>query len=222
MNSEEIKKVLRPKRAIIIYESPDDHTGDLKLFNISENKLTEEIPFGMEQIVKLKNFFNKVSSESMGRDNYGFLDKKIIYVNENIFIWEAEAKKRFFKFSLLKDTLVHVPRLVFRFSNGNLKVFTVKGKKLITKETKLFKAPLMNVSDNGDVCMGNVRLKDLIEKTLVEKMKTIEYRFFNSIFTHWNTNQVIKGNIMPYIKNINKIPETLYLESPIRQIEDII
>lgn len=56
--------------------------------------------------------------------------------------------------------MVPYPALVLVVANGTPYIFALKGKERPTPETKLWKAPFWNTSQNGQVCTGNCRIAE--------------------------------------------------------------
>ena len=92
-----------------------------------------------------------------------------------------------------------MPFLLWNYKNENLQIFALKRKP--TKDTDdLYNAPFMNVSSNGLVCMGNVKYGQET-KYFEDLIDDIVFKFYNSIFTHTNNNNLLTINYQDFLKN---------------------
>ena len=87
--------------------------------------------------------------------------------------------------------------MIFKYSNKSLSVFAIVDNERINADSELYQAPFFNVNSYGNVCMGNVNIN------LVEKFKTfdkckdfLENSFFNSFFTHSNSDNINKEYLL--------------------------
>jgi PRTRC genetic system protein B len=77
------------------------------------------------------------------------------------------------------------PALLFDVAGGQLSIFALKEAKRPVKDTKLYRAPYWNVSDQGSVCLGTTRIPDVLS---VESISRWADSFFESQFTHQNAS----------------------------------
>jgi PRTRC genetic system protein B len=75
------------------------------------------------------------------------------------------------------------PGLVLRAEANRLDIRAVAGSDRPTPETRLYRAPYWNVSDNGNVCLGSTRVPTDVTVALLPRW---ESSFFESEFTHPN------------------------------------
>ena len=95
------------------------------------------------------------------------------------------------------------PGLVFVASNSALSVFAVTSK-AIKGSTELYHAPFHNVYQKGALCLGTAKPPKK-GKYIEEMIEGWENTFFNSYFTHLNTNNSpVNGNINLIWKNVIK------------------
>jgi PRTRC genetic system protein B len=112
------------------------------------------------------------------------------------------ATERHKEVALLSGKRYPQPGLVLRAEANGLDIRAVAGNERPTPETRLFRAPYWNVSDNGGVCLGSTRVpKDLT----VASLPRWESAFFESEFTHPNAaKQLITypGGFVAFWKSI--------------------
>jgi PRTRC genetic system protein B len=81
------------------------------------------------------------------------------------------------------------PPLVWRVSDGQLKIRALTQNKRPTATTKLAVAPFWNLSDNGTVCTGSMRRPDNASVAAIAKW---EKGFYESAFTHSNVGRLTR------------------------------
>jgi PRTRC genetic system protein B len=132
----------------------------------------------------------------------GFLPKNVLYLNSGrnpCVIWHTAPQVT----ELLFDKELNipcgkasVPALVWKADRNNLQVFAIKGK-TPDSDTALFQAPFFNLSQNGRVCMGNVKVNIPKDCSLESFINLWQSYFFNSYFTHlFDDFLPVKGNIV--------------------------
>lgn len=136
----------------------------------------------------------------------GFLPETVLCIGLSEVYWWMPPCKRpvFFKESQGKgignrSATVSHPGLVFRVSSNGWSVWAVKGKKRPTPSTKLYQAPYLNVWSSGQICTGSVITPD---SATYEELAAWETSFFNSFFTHTNTDKLVtfKGGAYEFWK----------------------
>lgn len=80
------------------------------------------------------------------------------------------------------------PGLVFMYGVNDLNVWAVRCNGRPDEKTKLYHAPYYNISEDGDVCMGSVRLPNKINVDSIDK---VEKLFFSSAATHSNNIKIV-------------------------------
>ena len=94
--------------------------------------------------------------------------------------YETEQNK---EVALLSGKRYPQPGLVLRAEANGLDIRAVAGNARPTPETRLYRAPYWNVSDNGSVCLGSTRVPTEVAVVLLPRW---ESAFFESEFTHPN------------------------------------
>lgn len=75
------------------------------------------------------------------------------------------------------------PAMVFIVLRSQWYVFALKESRRPGKETKLYRAPFLNIFDNGTVCRGSAKAPEAIGVSEIDRW---ESAFFDSLFTHVN------------------------------------
>jgi len=120
----------------------------------------------------------------------GIFPSKVLYVNygaNGYAVWHTppQVTNLFFADSLgIPSGKAKVPAMVWKATADKLMVYGVKGKTKPTAQTALYHAPYLNIYNNGNVCMGTVKI-DIRRNTCLEDfMSHWENYFFNSYFSH--------------------------------------
>lgn len=176
------------------------------LHPVKNEILGAEIPFTKESAKKIFSLFENYKYEK--KDFEGLIPNEIIYAKDSInkglqLVWSVKKGNRKLFYSeenekqglLTKEYLL--PTLIFKYSNKSLSVFAMVDNERINADSELYQAPFFNVNSYGNVCMGNVNIN------LVEKFKTfdkckdfLENSFFNSFFTHSNSDNITKDYLL--------------------------
>ncbi|MCR8556478.1 prokaryotic E2 ligase family D protein [Mucilaginibacter sp. BJC16-A38] len=120
----------------------------------------------------------------------GILPSKVLYVNygtNGYALWYTPPKETnlFFVDSLnIPSGKAKVPAMVWKASADKLMVYAVKGKTKPNGQTVLHHAPYLNIYNNGNVCMGTVKIDIGRNACLEDFMSQWENYFYNSYFSH--------------------------------------
>lgn len=139
------------------------------------------------------------------------LDQRILVNSDSILVWHEKSLKRDMWFRFNGDlTLIPVtyPSLVFVLNKArsSLYVYAKSTNKRPNEKTKLYVAPIGNISLNGAVCQGSAKLPNLqtsINKLIKECSDTI----YNSAFSHVNNLKTFRGGDFSTTKHIAKWKE---------------
>jgi len=134
-----------------------------------------------------------------------FRDDRILYQGPSFLVWWTPPMRRSIHFAdsrnKVNGTAIDVghPGLVWavdaRDIGNPLRVAAFKGKQRPKKDTVLYRAPYMNIWDGGKVCQGSgVIPKFTGNETMIPAWQE---SFFNSVFTHPNAREVLKGTSLP-------------------------
>lgn len=126
----------------------------------------------------------------------GMIPKQMIYTSSSTIVWEWKSRK--VELNVNGSTvLVKLPNLIFvykPFQNSHYVFAKVR--------TKIYNAPLPNVSSSGNICWGSS--KKVSHNSFESVIKSFESSFFNSEFTHSNNDQAItSGCVVNHLLSIN-------------------
>lgn len=115
-------------------------------------------------------------------------------------VWYTEPSQQYLLLpSGMKEGLYPNPYLLWIFKGSTLTLFALKEKPKSLKD-KVYQAPYLNTGSSGNVCMGNVKINKR-KNYFDDVMKDVENGFWNSKFTHTNTNNLIKGGIQNFYES---------------------
>lgn len=197
-----------PQVAIVVYKAEGDNFY-LESHTINKaGQLTEGKPLLQETMQEVVDVF---FDERKGMlDIKGMLPENLLsfepYPGGNYkMIWYRPAEIRVLHFAKalkLPTAKAWVPAVIYKVERGGLDVYALKSNARPKEETKLFIAPFHNVSDDGDVCLGNAKVAKPRVKTYENLMKYYEDLFWLSEFTHRNGNNKTKDDMNVVWKNL--------------------
>lgn len=161
----------------------------------SNNKLLSRKPMTKKSLKTIFKFLNSENDFS-GYKFKGIIPKNVISINTDsgdiAFTTNIQRRKMIFKNSF-KTTEYNIPKLLWVFKNNSLSVFALKSD-IKSNENYLFQAPFLNVGSTGSVCMGNTKFENNFEY-FEDFMEYLQNQFFDSVFTHTNTDILAKENL---------------------------
>lgn len=200
---------LIPKFAIIGYKKTSSdykHGHYFSYHNIVAEMLTAGMPLTKDTA---SNIFRCLEGDLIKYSFKGILPKNLLHFDfkETLsIIWIVHPKQ----YNLFFDTktgipigLYPLPKLVFALNGNSLKVFALKRNDTLENDTKLHHAPLLNINSRGKVCMGSASIDYEGFEFYEDIMGYVEKQFFNSVFTETHHNDLVKGNIIQIMKNLN-------------------
>ena len=113
----------------------------------------------------------------------------------NSMMWFTKATRRPMWFRDAKPVTYNVwwPALLWKLKDNQLTVFALASHQRPTLNTRLYRAPLMNVNRSGVICLGSAHLPD---QPTHERLHDIENCLFDSYFTHLNNPNKKDGDHM--------------------------
>jgi len=115
--------------------------------------------------------------------------------NQMIVWWTAACRRQMFyqnsegKAATLNGRIFSQPPLVWRVTNGDLRIRAILENKRPEGAAKLAVAPFWNLSDDGRVCAGSMRHPD---GAAVATIPGWEQGFYESAFTHSNIGRLTR------------------------------
>lgn len=223
-----------PKAALIVYEYEEEYSKNYYIENRrievinGAYKMTAGKPLDTKTLSKI---FDVVKTEKINRLSCnGLIPKNVLSFSSdsfsNMIIWHLPASKQKLHFDKnlgLEDKMYSLPGLVFKYKNNSLSVYAVKSS-VLNEKTILYKAPFHNVYADGNICMGNAKIK--ASNDVLELIKNCERAFFESKFTHLQSDgSPIKVNLNTYYKNLldNKFDnKVLIRHSKVKTLKDLL
>lgn len=148
-------------------------------------------PLTMEQV-----YAHVASLVESSENGAAWRDNRVVYESADILAWVSKSKKHSMWFRIGgKAFRVNAvwPNLLFvvHKSSRSLKVMAT-ARSSVTKLTRLYEAPLCNISKGGAVCQGNATLPDRQIVGTTEVLDECEATIYNSNFTHVNSSVTLK------------------------------
>ena len=140
---------------------------------------------------------------SSTRMRSGLISDNILSIGLDHVVWWSRPGKRTYFFDCrrpegaavgTRSAMAPVPGLIFAAKERELWCYAFKGDARPTLDTPLHHAPLMNVWEDGRVCVGSMPLPD---ETVAESVTKWEESFWGSSFSHPNHVKVVnyKGGL---------------------------
>lgn len=178
------KSHLKPKIAVVIYEDGHGFAS-----TATRHSITRQNTLSLGRVISLPTILNEMSelvSNQCGQKS--ILPEKVLLDSEQKIVWYTRRNVAPMWFRSENGALsfrVEWPPLfwVVSKSNRSLKVFALPTSSRPTDNTKLYHAPLMNVSEDGVVCQGTAKLPEHIG---VSTLGLCEDVIYDSQFTHVN------------------------------------
>lgn len=156
----------------------------------------------MENIKKIFRFTAKERKSTLMKFK-GLIPENVLHFDafdgSIVFYTKPSFRMIIFRNDLeIKNAYYKIPYLLWVYKNRRLSVFALK-KKPKDENEELFNAPFMNISENGNVCMGNVKYAN--EKYVFDYlMEDIVEKFFASEFTHTSHNNLVNMNYQKFLE----------------------
>jgi PRTRC genetic system protein B len=204
-----LRSTYKPQLSIVVYQGDNEREYYLESHTISpEGGVMEGKPLLQETMQGIVDVFfderkNMVAIKGLMPDN--LLSFGLLPGGNYRMMWYRPAEIRVIHFAAqlkLPTNKVWVPPMIYQVNRDSLDVFCFKGAQRPKQESKIYLAPYFNVSDDGDVCLGNARVKMPAEKTYQSLMKYWEDLFWLSEFTHLNGNNKTKTDMQEVWKKL--------------------
>lgn len=173
----------------------------------SEGRLTAPQPMTAKAFKDIFKFVNDVDVNSIYSFKGGIIPKNVLLykTDDKRIVWFTPKGQRQLIYGAklpLETGLYPVPALVWSLNNTSLSVFAVT-EQPDNQDAKLYNAPFFNVYTDGRICMGSAKYTS--QSNFYEDiMQKAESGFYNSVFTHTNHNELVKGNFTEIQKSLLK------------------
>ena len=186
---------IEPISAVVFYGAS---AQDIK--GATLHKIKKDNTLGLGSVVsqeKLSTLFESYISSESKIDSKNIINERLLLDTPDNLIWYRKRFKATMWFRA-KEGVINVdaecsPLLfVVNRRRKSMRVFALSSNTRPTTNTKLYNAPLMNISGNGDLCLGSAKLPDIINGT-EESLSLCEASLIDSQFTHANNDETIRS-----------------------------
>lgn len=202
--TKKLTETFNPFAALVAYKSSADNSFYLEYRGIKDGKLQAGRPIRETDIAKLLDNVRRFNKQ-LANGLHGKVPSNVLYCDTDVdsvkLIWyrPSEVRQLFFIPDLaIPNGRMKVPGLVYSVKGSSLSVFAFKGKAPVNV---LYRAPFMNVYDDGKICLGNAKVKKPEERTFENVMKYWEDMFWLSEFSHIIGANPSKGNLATITKD---------------------
>lgn len=225
--------LLQPRAALIVYAqendrySINDNSYFIEARDINENGIMGE---GRPVTVEFMNELVRGYSERHSATPYGRIPSNLLWCDprkgSEKYIWYNPPRKRmmFFKESLkIENAEYYLPGIIYVAEESSLNVYAYKDKEL-TEKTKLYAAPLFNVTGSS-VCLGSAKIEKPKDLTCANLLDYWEKKFWLTEFSHLGNNgNPTKSNLVLVTKSAKDKPFDLDELKPLNklQLKDIL
>jgi len=192
-----------PEQAVMVFSS---RSGGL-FFTLHDVSMTDAGPqIGPGTVMDKQiayQFAQYVAQNEVGDET--LLPANILMNSPTRLIWfkEPEVRKMWFKVGKKKVSYaVPWPRLLYVATPDELSVFAIKGRRRPSADTRLYHAPLMNIYDDGRVCLGSARMPARFDLSSIPDMEAI---ITDTLFSHTNHHYTLKKRGKGEVSNTEHI-----------------
>ena len=211
-----------PETALVIHRS-----GDNSSFAMTRHEVTTK-GMGLGEYVSIEQCVSLLAQRSGKNELAPTLKPQYLLLNtDKGMLWYKPSHNGllWFRYNNIELQLaVTYPALLFGVNSGNsprLSVYALEGDTYPALTSKIYNAPLMNVSINGVVCQGTASLPREITPTQ-QCISQIEETIFNSYFTHVNNDKTIKSDKPVDTSDLVKFWQSKMKTSAPVEIDDLV
>lgn len=178
-------------------------------YNNKTNSLSAGKPFSLETAKELVEFIDRREVNFENIDFKGIIPRNVLSykTNSKNIIWFSKPMKRklFFKGVNIKTTEYPLPYLLWKLRAGSIYIYALK-EEPVNENIPLFNSPFLNVYKDNTVCEGNAfgNVNDEAIEFYEDLIRETEHSFFNSYFTHTNSDKLIKGNLLKMYEDLER------------------
>jgi PRTRC genetic system protein B len=208
---------LVPRRAIILYESGSSAFATVHDIEVSDE--TPQLGAGKPMSAHTLRSLHLKLRGSHGRR--GVLPESVLALDEETLIWHEPPQIRYLAFRMSDQFpsrsigtvagRVPCPGVVFMVRGRDWLVLAYKGKGRPEATTRMFHAPMFNVSQDFRICAGTVKRPASCAVTAIGEWSRA---FFGTFFSHANYHGVVrlKGDVMGLWREQLKAPSKTFPE----------
>lgn len=208
----EISEYFIPNQALLFFQSRNrkDQEAYVELYDIGRNgepfngRPLSDIESGKLAALLQRSTQNQHNIFQAGE----IFDSNLLYLNPNkgYAVWQTPPGKETLLFCDqlgIPDGRANMPSMLWKASIDELYIYALRTGQRATEITPLYKAPFFNIYDDNRVCTGTVEIDFSDVCNLEEFIKTWQYNFFHSYFSH------MIGDRSPVRKNIIQLWKSL-------------
>ncbi|MEZ0181945.1 PRTRC system protein B [Flavobacterium plurextorum] len=211
--SEQLGLLYHPKSALVFYQSQSaDRAVYVEHFDMDGDGIPVNAhPLTVREAQALaKALVAEKQKQTAFLKSEGIMPSNILHItpspDRGAVIWYTKPQQRTLHFieSLgIGDGRACLPAMIWQATRNSLRVFAVVGNRRPTEKTPLCHAPLLNIYEDGRVCMGSVSIRIKTSASLEEFTGAWEDYFFNSYFSHLiGKNSPVKGSCISLWKDL--------------------
>ncbi|MCT8869025.1 PRTRC system protein B [Shewanella bicestrii] len=188
------EKEIRSQLAIVIHGNNTGSRTCITRHKINNGKLLLGDVISIDDLAEAVTDMQSRNESNSLNAFADYIEPHIIAQNSKILAWYTPRKEQTL-FLTKSSVLVTLPPLLYVYKpaigNGiaSLSVFALASNKRPNTNTKLYHAPLMNIYQNGSVCLGTMKIPQQMSGNIID---VVEKEFFGSKFTHPNHNQLTR------------------------------
>lgn len=223
---EELTKQYVPVQGLVLYKEENSNNKYLEIVDIEDGKMKNPLPASLKLVGRM---IEGVQYEDQKKTIVyeGIIPKEIILCEctpdrlKVIFQDNSPKRTMFFANEMFPQLEYNVPKLIFKVTNKDVRVYAYF--KDCGRETKLFRAPFLNVGNNGSTCMGSAALDDWKDfKNVNEFIRHVKDKFWNSEFSELHGSPT-KFSYKEYLEYcITKTPKSHQLTNTKKRLKDIL
>jgi PRTRC genetic system protein B len=209
--TQSITESYQPEMALVVYKSSSQSNYYLEAHGIdTAGRLHAGRPLRPETISDMVSVFyserrDRIHVSGIYPEN--LLHFEALQGGKYRMLWyrPQELRTMFFtKEHKLPSTKMWMPAMIYQVDGKSFNVFAFKGNSRPVEATLLCRAPLMNVNDYGDVCLGDAKVPKPAINTYQSLIQYWEDLLWRSIFSHVNGDNPTKSDLTEVYKRLNK------------------
>jgi len=177
---------IRPLTAIVMYGNDKNSV----ITHATLHRVKKDNTLGLGSVMNNNKFLRAVNDclSTTKEPTVEITNPNVIIDTHQLLVWQKQRFKSDMWFrtgSRVLSYYVEWPPLIFiaNKENKSLSVFSAATNSRLTMETRLYHAPLMNISSNGLLCLGTATLPSTISSKAIDEC---ESALIDSQFTHTN------------------------------------
>ena len=146
-----------------------------------------------ESVLKMVNSALSDTLSNRDTSQCDFIPEHVLVDTPTRTVWyrRAQARTLLFKFGERQEQIqAQIPALLFIRDLHNLRIFALNSNNRPSLQSPLFHAPLMNINQSGNLCLGDARLPSVIASD-EDTLHATEQCFFDCYSGHINHSHTL-------------------------------